>query len=44
MLECMPGALSTLIAVEYFCFESWVQAIVSDQSLRRCILLAADAN
>ncbi|UPK92550.1 hypothetical protein LCI18_003485 [Fusarium solani-melongenae] len=51
------GALSALIAVEYFRFESWVQAsglvtkdpasgepIVHDDSLRRCILLAADAN
>ncbi|KLU90410.1 hypothetical protein MAPG_10264 [Magnaporthiopsis poae ATCC 64411] len=51
------GALSTLIAAEYFRFESWVQAsglvhkdpasgepIVPDHALRRCILLAADAN
>ncbi|KAI8671751.1 Protein kinase domain-containing protein [Fusarium keratoplasticum] len=51
------GALSALIAVEYFRFESWVQAsglvtkdpasgepVVHDNSLRRCILLAADAN
>ncbi|KAL8366635.1 hypothetical protein RB595_010477 [Gaeumannomyces hyphopodioides] len=51
------GALSTLIAVEYFRFESWVQAsglvckdpasgepIVPEHALRRCILLAADAN
>ncbi|KXJ84644.1 hypothetical protein Micbo1qcDRAFT_213677, partial [Microdochium bolleyi] len=51
------SALSALIAVEYFRFESWVQAsglitkdplsgepVVHDHSLRRCILLAADAN
>ncbi|KAF5699328.1 hypothetical protein FMUND_14820 [Fusarium mundagurra] len=51
------GSLSALIAVEYFRFESWVQAsglitkdpasgepVVHDNSLRRCILLAADAN
>lgn len=49
--------LSTLIAIEYFRFEGWVQAsglvhkdpasgepIVPDHALRRCILLAADAN
>ncbi|KAL8399970.1 hypothetical protein RB594_000393 [Gaeumannomyces avenae] len=49
--------LPTLIAVEYFRFESWAQAngllrkdpaseepIVLDHALRRCILLAADAN
>lgn len=26
MLECLPATLSTLIAVEYLRFESWVQA------------------
>ncbi|KAL8304169.1 hypothetical protein RB597_004552 [Gaeumannomyces tritici] len=51
------GALSALIATEYFRFETWVQAsglvhkdagsgepILPEYALRRCILLAANAN